>query len=44
MVALATQFATELILQCMPFAIVFGLAGIAVRIFLKAAFTGRIEI
>lgn len=43
MVTLAVQFATELILQCMPFACVFGLSGIAVRTFLKAAFTGRIE-
>lgn len=44
MVDLAVQFAVEMINLCMPFAIVVGLAGIAVRIFLRAAFAGRIEI
>lgn len=43
MVDLAVQFAVEMINLCMPFAVVLGTAGIAVRMFLRAAFGGRLE-
>lgn len=44
MAELAVQFALEMISEFVPFAVVFGLSSLAVRIFLKAAFKGRIEI
>lgn len=44
MIELGVQFAIAMIEQCLPFSIVLSLAGLAVQIFMKAAFKGRIEI
>ncbi len=44
MLDLAVSFCTDLVSACMPFWCVFGLTGIALKIFMSAAFKGRVEI
>lgn len=44
MLDLGIQFAMWIVQECFPFVVVLGITELAINIFCKAAFRGRIEI